>query len=287
MSEKKLLQGMKVALVYPEKLEAKPLYDMREARISSINQILKDHGCLVTQMPRDQLPETLDDFDFVVAAGGDGTQLDTALRLRDPKRSFICGVRLFPERSVGYLCNVDIDGFAHFMDKLEQNNAPLSEQSEPLTRLQCFIDDVPIREPALNDILLTHACPARASRYTITFNQNEQKQCSSGLWIATNAGSHAASHSAGAPILDRADPLGCVFCVRELCQFSSLDAWNEDIDPIQMARFIPGEDELTIEILGSSLHLYYDGGLVEYSLLPHQKITFKYHPSLLRRLKVM
>ena len=281
----RVLKDMHVALVYPEKLEAKPLYDMRESRVSSMHDILKAHGCEVLLIPRDKLPESLDEFDFVVAAGGDGTQLDTALRLRDPNRSLICSVRLFPERSVGYLCNVDIDDFGTFIDKIDQAGKPLLSQCEPLPRLQCFIDGIPIREPIVNDALLTHVCPARASRYSISFNQSEQKHCSSGIWIATNAGSHAAAHAAGAPALDRADPLGCIFCVRELSQFLCMDGWNEDIEPLKIARFIPGEDELVIESLGNSLHLYFDGGLVEYSLLPHQKITFKYHSSLLRRLR--
>ena len=282
----RILKGLRVALVFPEKLEARPLYEMREKRVMSMHDILKAHDCEVDLVPRDKLPESLDNYDFVVAAGGDGTQLDTALRLRDLNRSLMCAVRLFPERSVGYLCNVDIDDFEAFIDKLDQSGKPLLSQCEPLPRLQCFIDDVAIREPIVNDILLSHVCPARAARYSISFNHNEQKQCSSGIWVATNAGSHAASHAAGAPALEKADPLGCIFCVRELSQFSCMDAWDESIEPLKISRFIPGEDELVIESLGSSLHLYFDGGLVEYSILPHQKITFKYHSALLRRLKV-
>ena len=287
MAEHDILNGLRVALIYPERLEAKHLYEMREQRITSMKEALTRHGCNVRPIPRDELPESLDNYDFVVAAGGDGTQLDAALRLRHPERSFLCAVRLFPERSVGFLCNVDIDNFSDFVDRLSDNGKPLIEQSEPLTRLQCFIDEVPIREPILNDVLFTHVCPARASRYVISFNQVEQKHCSSGIWIATNAGSHAAAHAAGAPVLNRADPLGCVFCVRELSQCSNLEGWNdEEVDALELARFIPGEDDFHIEVLGSSLHLYFDGGLVEYSLLPHQKITFKYHSSLLRRIKV-
>jgi len=54
---------------------------------------------------------------------------------------------------------------------------------------------------ALNDLLVAHANPAAMTSYTLDIGSVSEPQRSSGLWIATAAGSTAAIRAAGGRIL--------------------------------------------------------------------------------------
>ncbi len=256
----------RIALTYPNRYDNAQMNDICMTRIGAISNSLKSRGFDVVQIPRDDLPATLDDYDLVVAAGGDGTQLDAAIRIRTPS-THLCGVRLFPERSVGYLCRMDYEDFDRFASYLRDDTSKLA--TDRVQRLACEIDGECLDVPIVNDVLVAHACPARASRYRIMFGGRTQLQCSSGIWVATNSGSHAAAHAAGADALDPADDTGCVFVVRELSQYPA------DDEPIRKSRFSPGLDDLSIESVSSSLHLYSDGALFDYPIKKHQTIRFR------------
>ena len=236
---------------------------------------LQLRGFDVTRMPRDDLPQRLDDYDLVVAAGGDGTQLDAAMRMRRPD-TWLCGVRLFPDRSVGYLCRMDYDDFDRFAGYLRDDTGKLV--TDRVQRLACEIDGERLDVPAVNDVLVAHECPARASRYRITFGASTQLQCSSGIWVATNSGSHAAAHAAGADALAPDDADGCIFVVRELSQYPA------DQAPLRKSRFCAGVDDFSIEAVSSNLRLYFDGALAEFAIQKHQIVRFRPHPVALRRL---
>jgi NAD+ kinase len=55
----------------------------------------------------------------------------------------------------------------------------------------------------LNDVLFTHYCPAATTRYRLRVRRRAEVQRSSGVWVATAAGSTAAIRSAGG----RVDPI--------------------------------------------------------------------------------
>lgn len=250
---------MRVAFVYADRLDFEGLYAFQTDRVELMGAMMTARGWDVTPFTRIELPEHLDGFDLVVAAGGDGTQLDAAMRI---KSTPLCAVRLFPKKSVGFLCSFDFDRFDTFLDQFEAGVSPLTE----VARLQIFIDGQAVQTPVLNDILLAHKCPARASRYVIEFGEVVQSQCSSGIWVATQPGSYGGARSAGAQPLT--DPDRAVFCVRECPKPGTLKSDS----------FLPGRDHFMLSAAGSDLILFLDGGLTQIPLENGQAITFGRHP---------
>ncbi len=250
---------MRVAFVYADRLDFEGLYAFQVDRIQYLADMMTAKGWDVTPFTRIELPSQLDDYDLVVAAGGDGTQLEAAMRVISTP---LCGVRLFPKKSVGFLCSFDYDLFQTFLEQFESGESPLTE----VARLQVFIDGQPVQIPVLNDVLLAHKCPARASRYVIEFGEVVQSQCSSGIWVATQPGSYGGARSAGAEPLT--DPERAVFCVRECPKPGTLKSDS----------FLPGKEHFVISVAGSDLQLFLDGGLTQIPLENGQTISFGRHP---------
>jgi NAD+ kinase len=67
----------------------------------------------------------------------------------------------------------------------------------------------------LNDVLLTHLVPAATTRYELLVGGHREVHRSSGLWIATPAGSTAAIRSAGGRVL-KVEAKRLQYRVREL-----------------------------------------------------------------------
>ena len=66
----------------------------------------------------------------------------------------------------------------------------------PVTRLAIDLEGRRL-QPALNDVLVAHVQPAATSRYRLTLGRRSEEHRSSGLWVATAAGSTAGIRSAG------------------------------------------------------------------------------------------
>ncbi len=128
--------------------------------------------------------------DLIVTIGGDGTALGTSHFVTN---GALLGVNSAPGDSVGHFCSVHSGNFAAQFDAL------LNGQWRPtdLTRLAVALDDKPLPELALNDVLIAHDCPAATTRYLIQLGEHGEEQRSSGIWISTAAGSTAGIHSAG------------------------------------------------------------------------------------------
>ncbi|HYE75610.1 MAG TPA: NAD(+)/NADH kinase [Blastocatellia bacterium] len=137
--------------------------------------------------------------DLVITVGGDGTALTASHYIR---HGVMLGVNSAPGDSIGHFCHSTRDNFAHKLDDIL--NARW--QASKLTRLQVTLDDQLLPELALNDVLITHECPAATTRYIMTVDGYEEEQRSSGVWISTAAGSTAGICSAGGrvmPLLSR------------------------------------------------------------------------------------
>ncbi len=259
----------KVALIYANLPQSDKRFTIQNERISQIDHQLKTWQFDVKHFLRDAIPDDLESFDWVIAAGGDGTTLEVASFLRNTPT---LPIRLFPESSVGFLCSIDADIFIH------NNLNPKNFFVKAIPRLQCIVDDIPIETPILNEVLLAHACPARASRYEIAFKGQNEIQCSSGIWVATQPGSHGAAHAAGAEALDSSHLHDAVFCIRECSKPQK--------SLIKTSVFNQNSQNLTIKIISPELVLFFDGGLTKYTVHQGQVVTFRTHPFPLKQLAV-
>ncbi|KAH0449953.1 hypothetical protein IEQ34_020645 [Dendrobium chrysotoxum] len=161
---------------------------------------------------RNHISQPIRGVDLVVTVGGDGTLLQ-ASHLLDNSIP-ILGVNSDPTqpqevdelcdefdatRSTGYLCAATVANFEQILEEvLEGKNKPFE-----LARISVKLNDRPLPTFALNDVLISHPCPATVSRFSFRVKYNNQKgsslvNCrSSGLRICTAAGSTAAMLSAG------------------------------------------------------------------------------------------
>jgi len=128
--------------------------------------------------------------DLVVTVGGDGTVLAASHYVTE---GALLGVNSAPADSVGHFC------LARRSNVAETLTAILEGRLRPveLARLRLALDGRRVPEPALNDLLITHESPAATSRYVLRVRGTEEEHRSSGIWIATAAGSTAGIRSAG------------------------------------------------------------------------------------------
>jgi NAD+ kinase len=149
-----------------------------------------------------------DAFDLVVTLGGDGTLLwaSQSIGAGCP----VVAINSAPQDSVGYFCAATRDQLS---DVLRDALAGSLEDTE-LTRLRVELDGELCSSRVLNDALFSHSSPAATTRYALRLRGREELHKSSGVWVATAAGSTAAIRSAGG----RVQPIGSTrlqFVVRE------------------------------------------------------------------------
>lgn len=187
--------------------------------------------------------------DFVVSIGGDGTALGASHYVRG---GAMIGVNSAPGDSVGHFCSVHRRNFAERLDEI------LAGQWKPveLARLQIMLDEKPLPELALNDVLIAHDCPASTTRYLIGVGKSEEEHRSSGLWVSTAAGSTAGIRSAGGkkmPLRSRR----IQYLVRELYR-------EPNRSYALTGGFIEAGDEIIIASKMSAGELYVDGAKTLY-----------------------
>ena len=143
-----------------------------------------------------QLPRRpIKGYDLVIPVGGDGTALSASHAVRNG--AVMLAVNSAPTFSVGYLTGATAETFQ------ERLSAFLKGKLRPLAvqRLNVRIGRRTLPEPVLNDVLFCADNPALMTRYKLAWPDGEELQRSSGVWIATPAGSTGALASAGGPIL--------------------------------------------------------------------------------------
>lgn len=192
--------------------------------------------------------------DLVISIGGDGTALGASHYIRG---GAMIGVNSAPGDSVGHFCSVHRKNFDQRLDAILSGKAKPKE----LARLQIALDEKPLSELALNDVLIAHECPASTTRYLIKVGRrpnsgNEEEHRSSGVWISTAAGSTAGIGSAGG----RKMPLGSKriqYLVREL--------YREPKRSYALTRgFIEAGEAITIASKMAAGEMYIDGAKTRY-----------------------
>ncbi len=173
-------------------------HDVHRQAVERVLEHLDHAGYRYDAMYRGEVERT-DCYDLIVAIGGDGTVLDLSHRVSQVP---LLAVNSHPETSVGYFCAGNVEQFPELLEETLQETLP----DFSLARFYIDIDGERVSPPVLNDVLISHANPAAVSRYAITVDGHEpETQRSSGIWVATPAGSTAAIRSAGGYVL----PLGC------------------------------------------------------------------------------
>ncbi len=187
-----------------------------------------------------------DDYDLVITVGGDGTVLHTSHSVGSTP---ILPINSSPATSVGYLTAGSVESFSGLFDQIV---AGLLRPIK-LTRMRVKVNEKTVTNRALNDVLFCHTCPASTTRYVIILDDQTEAQLSSGIWVATAAGSTAAIKSSGGRVM-RPGSKRLQFMVRE-----SYPLVGEEKKPTLISGFVNREGELTVRSKSDTANLYVDG----------------------------
>jgi NAD+ kinase len=161
-----------------------------------VRHALNALGAKQTWVRRDKLrPFAESRFDLALTVGGDGTLLSVAQYLRETPA---LALNSAPKDSVGYFAAVKADSVADYVRDILAGHL----QPAPITRLGVWLNGEPVGPPALNEVLYAHPAPAATTRFALCApgKRSFEEQKTSGLWVATAAGSTGAIGSAGGEI---------------------------------------------------------------------------------------
>lgn len=161
--------------------------------LETVEKILKTNHIKYQKAKRGQIAD-FKPYDLIITVGGDGTFLQAA---RNITRQVILGVNSDPRWSVGRFCGADAKTFSKTINAILENTI----KPKKLGRLRLKISGKDTGINILNDILICHKNPAAMSHYILRVRSSREVQRSSGIWVATAAGSTGAIHSAGGNIL--------------------------------------------------------------------------------------
>lgn len=224
--------------------------------IEIVTRTLKQLGVEYDLLCRSVITKAALKNKLVISVGGDGTLLESSHYC---EKSPLLGVNSDEKSSIGALCVANASTFKETLQKIYEGMF----KPAPVKRLAISIDKQDIDICALNDILFCHKNPASLSRYIISLNGVAEKHRSSGLWVATPAGSTGGIFSSGADILpldgDRA-----IFRTRE--------PYAADVkNPTLLKGEIKSENKLIIQSTMSDGMIYIDG--------THQSIAISFAQS--------
>jgi NAD+ kinase len=180
---------------------------------------------------------------FVISVGGDGTLLAASHWVTGGS---LLGVNSAPRSSVGYLTLARRASLPRILGRIASGTL----LPHPVTRLEVALEGK-ILPPALNDVLIAHEQPAATSRYRLRLGRRAEEHRSSGLWVATAAGSTAGIRSAGGQAMPL-DARRLQFRARELYRARGHGANLE-------AGFVEPDEKLVVESAMAAGWLFIDG----------------------------
>lgn len=174
---------------HPDVLDMQRAHAVHEEAIEAVVRALRSLAVDFDVAYRSNLTVTTP-YDLVVSVGGDGTFLQVAHHV---KGTPILGVNSDPSRSEAVFCAATHRTFPRLAREALAGRLPELR----LYRLQVSLNGKRLPHRVLNDVLVVHDDPATMSRYRLRIGSREEFQKSSGLWVATAAGSSSAVLAAG------------------------------------------------------------------------------------------
>ncbi len=211
-----------------------------------------------TRIDRVQFKKIID-ADLVITVGGDGTVLAASHFV---KKTPIFGINSAPQTSTGYLCVAQPKNFEHLLKQIVQG------QRKPLSipRLEVSVDGQKIPYLGLNDLLFACRLQGETARYFLQVGRNKEFQKSSGVWIATGAGSTAAIFSAGGKPFSMASKK-LEYWVREPFQYKNR---------YHLVRgFVKPGTSITLLPDMHQAMIFIDGGKIHYHVPKNARITVR------------
>jgi len=193
LSDRRRLIQLKGMLNLDEIKRFRSTHENHFESLSYVEAILKNRKLKFTKACRGT-SFNYKNYDLIITVGGDGTFLEAARHLEGQT---IWGVNSDPAWSIGRFCSGHPKNFETLLDRILSGHALIKK----FHRLRLSLSGATAPMNVLNDILICHQNPAAMSRYYLTVGKTKEEQRSSGVWIATAAGSSGGIHSAGGKVL--------------------------------------------------------------------------------------
>lgn len=175
---------------HPTLVDMRQAHAVHQATLRALVEILKQLPVRYELVYRARL-KTTRGYALAISVGGDGTFLRVSHFIED--ETLLLGINSDPLRSEAAFCAASRRGVSQMLRRALAG----ALEERVLYRLQLSLNGRRLRPLVLNDALIAHSDPATMSRYRLTVGRASENQKSSGLWIATAAGSSSAILAAG------------------------------------------------------------------------------------------
>lgn len=173
----------------PDVVEIHRAHVAHQRTLEAVVAALKRLGVAYELVYRADL-RTVAKYDLLVSVGGDGTVLHAShLVTTQP----LLGVNSDPARSEAVFCAATPATVEPVLRRVIAGRMSVQR----LFRLQMAVNGRLLAPLALNDVLIAHQDPSTMSRYRLRIGSRAESQKSSGLWVASAAGSSSAVLASG------------------------------------------------------------------------------------------
>lgn len=180
-----------ILLVY-----SKPATREEKSALNTVWNILKKYKINFNKAGREKLSSRLfRNKDLVIVVGGDGTFLRASHFVFD--KTPLLGVNSHPRYKEGFFMVAAKKDFEKKLKRVMKNNFDMKK----IQRLEAYIGNKKIQEPALNEYYVASEKQHHTARYFLNVRGKKERQKSSGILISTAAGSNAWIKSAGGKVL--------------------------------------------------------------------------------------
>ena len=174
----------------------KPVNKEQKSTLEVVKRVLIKYKINYNLVNREKLSQKLfQNKDLVIAVGGDGTFLRASHFIFD--KTLVFGVNSDPKYKEGFFMVADRKDFDKKFRRIMNNNFKIKK----IQRLEAYISNKKISELALNEFYIASEKQHHTARYFLNLRSRKERQKSSGVLIATPAGSNAWIKSAGGKIL--------------------------------------------------------------------------------------